>query len=289
MSVATQAVPFGPIKQIRQSADVPNDPQSEGIRFMAWQSIAAIAFLTLPAFCQSPQVLHSGEEVFTISVRGGDGVRFRGSCLSTTGEGASVTTELTGEVPAEFKVAAAAIYLTVQNLSGGREPEIRVGSDGLRVLDQLSPNAQAGSWLEIEISKNGGTVKTQRTDAPHGVISLKTTPLATGAPILTELQVDGVHFAFVTFTSETGDIEQQLVPVPFSKVFYAKEGSIVGLTAQKMRVTRLDPSHIDGTLEIMDDGKTGEIHAAIRVNGQSVASAQTSEPFGVASTTIKIP
>ncbi len=165
---------------------------------------------------------------------------------------------------------------------------MRVGSDGLTVLDQKSPNAQAGSWLEVEISKNGGSIKRQRTDAPHGVISLKTTPPMTGSPILTELQIEGVHFAFATFTSETGDIEQQLVPVPFSKVFYAKEGSIVGLTAQKTRVTRLDPVSRSG-LEIMDDGRTGEMHVTIRVNGQPLGSAQTAEPFGVASTTIKIP
>lgn len=256
---------------------------------MAYQSVAAIALLALPAFSQGPHVFHSGEEIFTISVRGGNGVQFRGSCLSTTSEGASVTTKLEGVVPAEFTITGKAMYLTVQNLTGGREPEIRVGSDGLRVLDQKSPNAQAGSWLEVEISKYGGTIKTQRTDAPHGVISLKTTPPADGAAIGTELQVEGVRYAFITFTSETGDIEQQLVPVPFSRVFYPKEGSIVGLTAQKTRVTRIDPSHADGRLEIMDDGQTGEIRVAIRVNGQPIGSAQTSEPFGVASATIKIP
>ncbi len=251
--------------------------------------VAAIVFLALPAFCQSPLVLHSGEAIFTISVRGGNGVQFRGSCLSISGDGTSVTTELAGQVPAEFKIAATAAYLTVQNLTGGTQPEIRVGSDGLRVLDQKLQNADAGSWLEIKISKNGGIIKTQRTDAPHGVISLKTTPPATGSPIGTELQVEGVRFAIITFTSETGDIEQQLVPVPFSRVFYPTEGSIVGLTAQKTRVTRVDPAHADGTLEIMDDGQSGELRVAIRVNGQAIGSAQTSEPFGVASTTIKIP
>jgi len=166
---------------------------------------------------------------------------------------------------------------------------VRVGSDGRSVLDQQSPNAQTGSWLEVEISKNGGSLKRQRTDAPHGVISLGTAPPAMGAAIGTELRVEGVRFAFITFTSETGDIEQQLVPVPFSKVFYPKGGSIVGLTAQKTRVTRVDALHTDGRLEILDDGKDGEIRVAIRVNGQPIGSGQTSEPFGVASTTVKIP
>ena len=39
----------------------------------------------------------------------------------------------------------------------------------------------------------------------------------------------------------------------------------------------------------MDHGQSGELHVVIRVNGQPIGSAQTSEPFGVASTTIKIP
>lgn len=256
---------------------------------MTCRSFAAMALLALPAFCQSPMVLRSGEAIFTVSVRGGNGVQFRGSCLSTPGEGAAVTTELKGTVPAEFTIAATAIYLTAQNLYGEKEPEVRVGTDGLTVLDQQSPRARAGSWFEVEILKNGGSIKTQRTDAPHGVISLATTPPASGASVLTELQIEGVHFAFLTFTNEKGDTEQQLVPVPFSKVFYPKEGSIIGMVAQKTRVTRLDPVHADGTLEIMDDGKAGEMRVTIRVNGQPVGSAKTTEPFGVASTTIKIP
>jgi hypothetical protein len=262
--------------------------------FRAWGNVtvtvvAALLPFAVPASCQGPQVLRSGEAIFTISVRGGNGVRFSGSCLSTTGDGAAVSSRLEGVVPADFTIAGAAVYLTVQNLTAGTLPEVRVGSDGLRVLDQKAPNAQAGSWLEIEIAKNGATIKRQRTNAPHGVISLRTAPPPTGSAIRTELQVEGVRFALITFTSETGDSEQQLVPVPFSRVFYAPEGSIVGLTAQKARVTRVDPTHTDGRLEIMDDGQSGELRLVIRVNGQSLGSAETSEPFGVASTTIKIP
>lgn len=253
---------------------------------LACQSILAIVLLAVPAFCQGTQVLHSGEAIYTISVRGGSGVRFSGSCLSTTTDGGAVNTRLEGAVPAEFTIAGAAVYLTVQNLTAGTLPEVRVGLDGLRALDQKAPNAQAGSWLEIEIAKNGSPIKRQRTNAPHGVISLRTTPPPAGSAIATEFQVEGTRFALATFTSETGDTEQQLVPVPFSRVFYPPEGSIVGLTAQKMRVTRVG---LDGKLEILDDGQSGELRLVIRVNGQPLGSAQTSEPFGVASTTIKIP
>jgi hypothetical protein len=256
---------------------------------MGFQSIATFGLLAFPGFCQGPNVLHSGEAIFRISVRGGQGVRFSGSCLSATADGASVSTKLEGIVPAEFEVAGTAVYMTIQNQADGTQPEIRVGSDGLRVLDPKSPKAQSGSWLEVEIAKNGSTIKRQRTDAPHGVVSLNTAPRPSGSATSTELQVEGVRFALIAFTSETGDIEQQLVPVPFSRTFYPPEGSVVGLTAQKTRVTRLDPTHTNGTIEVLDDGQTGELHVSIRVNGQAIGSAQTSEAYGVASTTIRVP
>ena len=192
-------------------------------------------------------------------------------------------------VPARFDIAGTALYVTVQNLTAGTPPEIRLGTNGLPLLDERSANAQAGSWLEVEISKNGAAVKKQRTNAPHGVVSLKTPSQSGGSAIYTELHVEGGRFALVTSTSQTGDIEQQLVPVPFDRVFYPPQGSIVSLTAQKLRVTRLDPVHTDGRLEVMDDGQGGELNVLIRVNGQAVGSAQTSEPFGVASTSVKVP
>jgi hypothetical protein len=112
----------------------------------------------------------------------------------------------------------------------------------------------------------------------------------TGAPIHTELSVEGsVRFAFLTFTSATGETEQQLVPVPFSQVFYPREGWTVGLSAQKTRVTRIDPLHLDGRLEVLDDGKPGSMRVATKVNGTALGADETSEAFGVASATVRIP
>lgn len=251
-------------------------------------AIVVLALLAPTAFGQL--VLHAGEEFFTISVQGGDGVRFKGSCLATTAAGESVTEKLEGVVPAEFKIPATAVYLTVQNQSGGQIPEVRVGPDDRQVIDMASPNSGASQFLEVILSKSGRTLKTQRTDAPYGVISLGTTPPAnTAAQINTELQIEGVRFALVTYTLVTGDTEQQLVPVPFSRQFYPREGSVVSLTAQKVRVVRVDPMHTDGRLEILDDGKAGTISAVIRVNGAIVGSAEAAEPFGIANTTVKIP
>ena len=251
--------------------------------------LATLALATLPAWSQGPLVLHSGESVFTISMRGGTGVRFSGSCLATRSDGTPVGTKLEGMVPAKFEIVGTELQLAVQNLTASTPPEIRVRGDGVSELDERSAGAPSGSWLEVEISRNGAAIKRQRTNAPYGVVSLGTQPLPRGSAINTEFHVEGQRFALVALTSETGDIEQQLVPVPFDRVLYSPEGSIVSLTAQKVRVTRLDPVHSDGSLEVMDDGRGGELQVTIRVNGQPVGSANTSEPFGVASTTVKVP
>ncbi len=254
----------------------------------------ALALLAPGSFGQT--VLQSGEGIFVISVSGGLGVGFRGSCLTTKANGEAVITKLEGAVLAnfigqEYRVAGTAVYLTVQNQTAGKEPEVRVDANGNTVLDKKSPGALGGHFLEVSLSKNGTTIKTQRTDAPYGVISLRSDPPATSAtPILTELRVEGdVKFAMVTYTNETGDSEQQLLPIPFSKQFYPREGSIVGLLAQKTRVTRLDSSSLREASLILDDGRGGSLHVAIRVNGAVLAESQTSEPFGVASVSTRIP
>jgi hypothetical protein len=251
--------------------------------------VAMLVLLAPTAWGQGTAVLHSGEAVFTISVRGSIGVRFSGSCLSIASNGATARADLKGTVPARFDIAGKELALIVQNQSAGAVPEVRLDSSGRLLLDERSPNSQAGSWLEVEIEKNGAPVKRQRTNAPYGVVSLKTQSPPGGSAINTEFQVEGGRYALVTLTSETGDTEQQLVPVPFDRVIYPPKGSIVSLTAQKVRVTRPDPAHADGTIEVMDDGRLGELSVLIRINGQPIGSAKTSEPFGVASTTVKVP
>jgi hypothetical protein len=167
---------------------------------------------------------------------------------------------------------------------------MRVDTAGKLQLDKASLSARTGQFLEVELSQNGTTIKKQRTDAPHGVIGLASTMPAGGAAQQTELQVDGtVKFAFLTLTSETGDTEQMLVPIPFSKTFYPRVGWIVGLSAQKTRTTRPDPGSFVGNLELLDDGTTGSLHVAIRVNGGILGQSETTEPFGVATATVRIP
>lgn len=118
--------------------------------------LAVFTLLIPVAFAQD--VLHGGESNFEISIRGGKGVAFRGSCLSTRAGGGSITTKLEGTVPSDsmstvFRIAGTAVYLTVQNQSSGKEPEVRVDGDGKTVLDTRSPSAQAGPFLEVAISE----------------------------------------------------------------------------------------------------------------------------------------
>lgn len=239
------------------------------------------------------QVIHSGEEIFVIAVTGGAGVTFRGNYLVTGINGESKQTQVAGTVPAEFRAIGTAVYLNLQNQAPGGEIEIRVNSEGERELDKTSASSQNSQFLAVTISNNGTTLKEQRTDAPHGVVSLATTMPAWGLPRQTEIIADGsVKFAFLTFTSETGDTQQELVPIPFSKSFFPKEGWIVGIIAQKVKVTRLDPLSNANTgprIEVLDDGTTGSLHVAVRVNGGTLAEAVTSEPFGVATSTARIP
>jgi hypothetical protein len=182
-------------------------------------------------------VIHPGEDSFVIAVTGGPGVTFRGSFLVTTGTGER-NNKVEGSVPREFSVVGTGIYLSLQNQAAGEEIEIRVDADRKRELDKESPAAQ---FLEVAISKNGTTIRKQRTDAPHGVVTLATIEPVGGTPRQAEYRVDGsVKFATLTLTSDTGGIEQQLVSVPFTKEFYPREGWTVGILAQKIRVTRPD-------------------------------------------------
>ena len=143
---------------------------------------------------------------------------------------------------------------------------------------------------EVEISKNGTAVKRQRTDAPFGVVTLSTILPAGGAPRQTEYQVNGsVKFATLSMTTESGDIEQQLVPIPFSKTFFTKAGTIVGLSAAKTRVMRPDPLSLHESMVVVDDGVRGSVHVIIRVNGTAIGEADASEPYGLANTTVRIP
>jgi hypothetical protein len=256
----------------------------DGVISVATVRLTMFVVLTLASHGQS--VLHSGEGIFTVSFQGGYGARFKGQYLLA---GESVPRKLEGVVPTEIKIIGTDFHLTVQNQTSGKVPEMRVGLDDRRVIDMDAPNALAGNYLEVVVTKDGRPIKKQRTDAPYGIISFGTEPPSTtGAPINTQLQIEGVRFALVTCTVASGDTEQQLVPVPFSKQFYPREGSIVSMVAQKVRVVRDDPLH-PGLLEILDNGKDGTMTTTIRVNGAIVGSAEASEPFGVASVAIKVP
>jgi hypothetical protein len=230
----------------------------------SWRLPIAIGTLLTCGYGQA--VVQRGEEIFVISVHWTSGLNFRGSYLATTAASESKSDKIQGTVPAEFTVVGTGMYLTLQKLS---EP----------------------GQIEVEISKNGGaTVKRQRTDAPYGVVGLATATPQGGPPKPTEFEVNGSSkFAFLTVMYGTGDTEQQRVTLPFTKSFFPKEGWIVGVTAQKFRVTRPDPVSIQGRIEVLDDGVSGSVHVAIHVNGRILGESESSEPHGVASATVRIP
>jgi hypothetical protein len=222
-------------------------------------------FMILLASANGQSILHSGEAVFVITVRGTSGIPFRGSYLVTTAAGESTTQQITGFGPADFKLIGAEIYVSLQKQFEGGD-------------------------FEVEIFKNGASLKKQRTTAPYGVITLASRMLPIGAPKQTEIRVDGsVKFASLTLTSETGDTEQQLVEIPFSRTFFPREGWIVGLVAQKTPVTRPNPLYVDRRLEVLDNGRDGSLHVEIRVSGRVLAEAATSESLGVVTAITRIP
>jgi hypothetical protein len=193
-----------------------------------------------------------------------------------------------GTTPLEYPVTGAEVYLNIQRQSRGRFPMMTLDKNGRRELDQdpTSPSNVSQPHLLVEIQKNGVAIKSQRTTAPFGVVSLSTVARQGGMGRYSELVVDGtVKYAFVTMTNEKGDTEQELVPVPFSKVFYPREGWIVGITAQKTEVTRPDPLSVRNVIEVLDDGVRGTMHVAIKVSGRLVAEETTSVAYGVASAT----
>ncbi|MEP7352734.1 MAG: hypothetical protein ABI824_05835 [Acidobacteriota bacterium] len=222
-----------------------------------------IAFWILTGLGYGQDIIHSGESVFTIKVLGN--TSFRGSYLAVSGAGGSKTVKIEGAGSAAFTVAAAQLYLTVQ---------------------KQTESGQIG----VELSKGGVTVKRESTDAPYGVVGLATTLPAGGLPQQTTFEVTGsAKFAFLTLMSGTGETRQEQVELPYSLEFFPKVGWIVGVTAQKRRVTRPDPFSKKGEVLVLADGVQGTLHVAIRVSGRILGEEETTQPFGVASAAVRLP
>jgi len=183
-----------------------------------WRLLLTFGALLTSSNGQVGQVIHAGEEIFVVTVRGAAGLEFRGSYLvAAVGTQESKKGALEGSVPAEFKFQGSAVFVNIQKRH----------SEG---------------QLDVEISRNGVSLKRQSSDAPYAVVGLASQPPAPGPPRQTTYRVDGsVHFASLTMTSETGDTEQRLVPLPFEKTFFPRADWIVSLLAQKTRVTKPDP------------------------------------------------
>lgn len=98
-----------------------------------------------------------------------------------------------------------------------------------------------------------------------------------------EYDVDGTaKYANLTCTNEKGGTDQKQVRLPYHDGFYAKGGSFVSLSAQKVRVTRPNPLRVNRDEEVLDDGRDGVVHVVIHVNSIVLQEASADVPFGIA-------
>jgi hypothetical protein len=97
-----------------------------------------------------------------------------------------------------------------------------------------------------------------------------------------DYDVDGTaKYANLTFRNENGGMDQKQVQLPFHVESYVRGGSLVPLSAQKVRVTRPDSLRLRSAKELAN-GRDGVVHVAIRVNAIVLQEASADAPFGIA-------
>lgn len=221
---------------------------------------------SLAVGCSGQTVLHSSERIFTLSVTGTPHLRFTATTFrSLVGRQSDRQTE-DYEVPSELHTKALALFATIQKRS------------------------EAGTII-VHLTDTGALTKTASTSAPFGLVSISSEMPKWGAPRQTEFRVTGTSkYAKLMMTNETGDIVEKIVPIPFQKEFFSKEGWILALIGQKTPVTRPDPLRADPhAIEVLDDGRTGSLRVQVVVNGMPIGDTETEEPYGVARTLVKVP
>ena len=70
--------------------------------------------------------------------------------------------------------------------------------------------------------------------------------------------------------------------LPVHEEFRLPADGLAYVTAQKVRVTRLDPVKIEPTVEVLADGVKGTVHVAIHVNWKLASEATADAPYGIA-------
>jgi hypothetical protein len=121
-----------------------------------------------------------------------------------------------------------------------------------------------------------------KTQAAFLAISLSLVCSADGVRHV-DYDVDGTaKYANLTFTNEKGGTDQKQVKLPYHNEFYVRGGSVVSLSAQKVRVSRPNQLRVYRNEEELDNGRDGVVHVVIRVNAIVLQEASADAPFGIA-------
>jgi hypothetical protein len=106
---------------------------------------------------------------------------------------------------------------------------------------------------------------------------------------IVEYDVDGTAtYANVTWNAAAGATEQKQLKLPVHESFRLPLGELAYVSAQKVRVTRVDPSSPAGNIEVLSDGVHGTVHVTIHINWKLASEATADAPFGIAKASAKV-
>jgi hypothetical protein len=60
------------------------------------------------------------------------------------------------------------------------------------------------------------------------------------------------------------------------------------VSAQKVKVTRPDPTSIYGNIEVLSDGVHGTVHVTVHINWKLAGEATADAPFGIAKASARV-
>lgn len=122
-----------------------------------------------------------------------------------------------------------------------------------------------------------------------GLLMISVTAMNSEAMRMVEYDIDGTaKYVDVTWTNGASGTEQKQIKLPFHESFLAPAGTLAYISAQKVRVTRIDPSSFSGLRELLTDGVHGDVHVVIHINQRMASEATADAPFGIAKASAKL-
>ncbi len=110
-----------------------------------------------------------------------------------------------------------------------------------------------------------------------------------GETSFVEYDIDGTaKYVDVTWNSGTGSTEQKRFKLPVHESFRIAPGGMAYVSAQKVRVTRVDPAAVVPKTEVIYDGVQGDVHVAIHINWKLAGEATADAPFGIATASKRV-